>query len=114
VVVGDYYGQAIGEFDEQKISQIIKLRFACKALGADQTTAINNAVKLAEKIMLQFIQKMRKDFEDDSCGILRYVVLEKVKWEAFEGPWLDSFYGFDLEIPFKTYMPAYDPAQWTY
>ncbi|MFL5788637.1 MAG: hypothetical protein ACJ748_11335 [Flavisolibacter sp.] len=114
VVIANYYGQRIGEIDEKKIRQVIKIRFASTATGAnDRTTAINNAVKKAESIMFDFMTKLQNDFEEDDCGLLRFVDFEKMSWDAFEGDWLASFYGFDLEVPFKSYMPAYDAAKWT-
>lgn len=113
VVVSDYYGQCIGEYDDQKTRQVIKIRFPCKALGVDEVTAISSAISLSLRIMFQFQQRMRKDFEDDNCGILKYLDFEKMSWDIFEGPWLDSFYGFDLEIPFRSYLPALAGDQWT-
>jgi hypothetical protein len=113
VVVADYYGQVVGDPDDQKIRQVMKIRFACKAQGTDQATAIDAAEILAQTIMFDFMSRMRHDYENDNCGILRYVEFEKMSWEAFEGPWLDSFYGFDLEVSFKAYLPAFDENKWT-
>jgi hypothetical protein len=113
VVVIDYYGQIIQEYDDQKMQQAMRIMFGCKALtGNDQATRVNNAVQLSFKIMMDFITRMRYDFDEDNCGALKFVDFDKLSWEAFEGPVLDSFYGFNLEIPFRTYLPALDEDVW--
>lgn len=114
VVVADYYGQRVGDVDDQKLLLTIQVRFAVKkeSGGGDETDAINDAVKLAEKIMFQFWAQMEKDFQE-GCNALENLEPEKVTWHKIEEqPWLDDYYGWDLNISFKSWMPEYDAADW--
>jgi hypothetical protein len=111
VIVADYNGQRVGDYDDQKVRQVISVRFAVKSNGDDNTTAIKYAIQKAEEIMFDFVNKMQQDYETE-CGPLKNLEPEKISWNPFDGPWLDSFYGFDLDIPFKTYMPGFDSSKW--
>jgi hypothetical protein len=114
VVVADYSGQRIGEVDDQQLRMTLQLRFcARKETGTgDETNAINEAVKLAEKVMFQFLTQMEKDFQE-GCNALERLEPDKISWNKIEDqPWLDNYYGWDLNIPFRSYMPAYDASEW--
>lgn len=113
IAVADYYGQCIGEYDDEKTRQVLKVRIACKAVGDNKVTAVSSAISLALKITNQLRRRMRRDFEEEMCGVLKFVDFEQMSWEIFEGPWLDSFYGFDLEIPFRSYDEQLDDDEWS-
>lgn len=113
VVVSAVNGQRIGEFDDKKVRRGISLIFAAQAFVADSvTTAINDAITRAEEIMFDFMTQIDKDFAE-GCGPLRYFEPEKLSWEDIDGPWLDNYYGWELFVPFKSFMPAYDAAKWS-
>jgi hypothetical protein len=114
VVVADFYGQRIGEIDDKQLRMTLQLRFACrKPVGTkDETTAINEAVKKAEKLMFQFWNQMESDFQD-GCNALQNLEPEQVTWNKIDdAPWLDNYYGWDLNIPFGSYMPEHNTEDW--
>lgn len=114
VVVADYYGQRIGDIDDKELRLVLQVRFCCKKQSGsgDETEAINAAVKLAEKIMFQFWIKMETDFQA-GCNALDKMEPDKVSWNKIDDqPWLDDYYGWDLNIPFRSYMPEHNPEDW--
>lgn len=114
VVVADYYGQRIGEPDDKRLRLVIEIRFAVKKESGtgDETNAINEAVKKAEQIMFQFMNKMEMDFQE-GCNALETLEPEKITWNRIEDqPWLDDYYGWDLIVPFGSYMPPHDENDW--
>lgn len=114
VVVADYFGERVGAPDDKRMRAVVQLIFAVKKEAAteDETSAINDAIKLAEKIMFQFMTRMEKDMED-GCNALEALEPEAMRWDAIENqPWLDDYYGWELSIPFKSYIPAYDADDW--
>lgn len=114
VVVADIYGQRSGDADDQKIRYTVQIRFAVKKSSAtrDETNAINEAIKTAEAIMFQFIAMMEKDFRE-GCNALETLEPERMTWNKIDDqPWLDSYYGWDLNLSFGSYMPEHDEANW--
>lgn len=114
VVVADVYGQRVGDVDDYKLRYTVQLRFAVKkdSNTADETAAINTAVQTAEKIMFQFWSQMEKDFQE-GCNELDNLEPEKVTWNKIDDqPWLDDYYGWDLNISFGSFMPEYNEADW--
>lgn len=114
VVVADYYGQRIGDADDKRMRAVIQLRFAVKkdAASGDEQNAVNDAIKLAEKIMFQFMVRMEKDMQD-GCNALEALEPEKMVWDKIEEqPWLDDYYGWDLSVPFRSYIPEYNADDW--
>ncbi len=114
VVVADVYGQRVGEVDDYKLRYTVQLLFAVKKESntANETAAINTAIQTAEKIMFQFWNMMEKEFRE-GCNALENLEPEKVNWTPIQDqPWLDDYYGWVLNVPFGTYMPEYDTADW--
>lgn len=114
VVVADYYGQRIGDPDDKRLQLNSVLRFAVKKQSGtgDETDAINEAVRIAEKIMFQFLNMMEVDLAA-GCNALEGLQPEKITWNRIEEqPWLDDYYGWDLTVPFLSYMPAHDDEDW--
>lgn len=114
LVVADYYGQRKGDADDYQIRLTVQLRFATKRNVAtkDETDAINEAVQTAEAIMFKFMAKMEKDFRE-GCNALETMEPERITWTKIEDqPWLDGYYGWDLNLSFGSYMPAYDENDW--
>ena len=114
VVVADYHGQRIGDVDEKKLRMTVEVIFAVKKEPAteDETNAINDALKLAEKIMFQFWNQMEKDYQE-GCNALEYLEPGNVNWNKIDDqPWLNDFYGWILNVPFGSYMPGHDEGDW--
>lgn len=114
VVVADYYGQRIGDIDDKELRMVLEVYFAVKKADGTQneTNAINEAIKTAEKIMFQFWNKMEADFLE-GCNALERLEPDKVTWNKIEDqPWLDDYYGWSLNIPFRSYMPEHNPEDW--
>lgn len=115
VMMERFNGQAVGEFDANKLRQNITLRFA-KYLTApengDFEAAIDECMGQCLLIMFDFISKMRTDYLADSCGWLKYVDFPSVSWSEFDGPLIENHYGWDLNIPFRASFPAYRPDKW--
>jgi hypothetical protein len=62
--------------------------------------------------MFQFIKRLEKDY-DDGCNALEFLEPERMSWTKIENqPWLDNYYGWDLSLSFKSYMPEHDPDDW--
>jgi hypothetical protein len=55
---------------------------------------------------------MKKDQQDDDCGILQYLLSEQMVFTPVEGPVLEDHYGWEMVIPFSTNSPAYDATKW--
>lgn len=114
LVVADYYGQRKGDADDYQVRLTVQLRFCSKRAVAtrDESQAINDAVQKAEDIMFQFMAKMEADFRD-GCNALESLEPERISWSKIEDqPWLDGYYGWDLNLSFGSYMPAYDENDW--
>lgn len=114
VVVTDYYAVRVGDIEDQKLRMTMLIRFAVKKVsgGLDETNAINEAIKVAEDILLQFLSRIEFDFQNE-CPSLKNFEPEKSAWDKIEQqPWLDDYYGWDLTLNFITYMPEYDAEDW--
>lgn len=113
VVVADYYGQRIGDVDDQKLRITLSVIYAVKKKPntGNETEAINEAITTAETIMFQFWNKMEKDFQE-GCNALENLEPDKVTWTKIDQPWLDDYYGWEMHIPFGSYMPSYDAEDW--
>lgn len=112
VVISSASGQRIGDFDDKKVRRGLSIIFASKAFNnLDVTNSINTANNKAEEIMFDFLNKMDIDFLEE-CTLLQYFEPEKISWEQIEGPWLDNYYGWELFVPFKSFMPPYNAEKW--
>ncbi len=114
VIVADYFGQRIGDVDDKRIRLTMQVRFAVRkrANTGDETNAINEAIKKAEIIMFQFWNQMEYDYQE-GCHALDALEPEQVTWTRIEDqPWLDDYFGWDLNIPFRSFMPEHTPADW--
>lgn len=113
VVVSALSVQRIGDFDEKRIRRGVSLIFAAKAINndLDVTEAIKAANAKAEEILLDFVAKIDADFEE-GCDELQSFEPEKISWEDIDAPWLDNYYGYELFMPFKSYLPPYDSDKW--
>lgn len=114
VVVTSFRGRSFGGYDEKKMQQFIGLRFSCYAQPDDGESATEMALDKSYSIMLDFLVRMQKDYEEDDCSWLKFVDFENISWDEIpEQPWLINHYGWDMILPFKTYLPAYDAARWS-
>lgn len=114
LIVADVYGQRAGAPDDKRIRYTVQLRFAVKKKSGsgDNQDAINEAVKKAEKIMFQFVNVFEKEAEEGCNELEGYEPME-TRWDKIEEqPWLDDYYGWDLNISFLSYLHAYDAADW--
>lgn len=114
VIFSNYVGRAVGEFDDSRMNQTASLLFLYRPLGAtgDPAGEVKGAQQLAGDVMLQFYMRMKKDFEDDDCGILKWVKFEQMHFELVDGPVLEEHYGWEMSIPFDARFPAYDATKW--
>jgi len=63
-------------------------------------------------IMFQFMLRMEKDFEE-GCNALESLKPEKMTWDKIDDqPWIDNYYGWDLNIPFGSFLPEYNADDW--
>jgi hypothetical protein len=114
VIFSSYVGRAVGEFDDSRMNQNASLLFLYRPVGGSGNPAgeVKTAQQIAGDVMLQFYMRMKKDFEDDDCGILKWVRFEQMNFEILDGPVLEAHYGWEMSIPFDARFPAYDPAKW--
>lgn len=115
VMMERFSGQAVGEYDANKLRQNITIRFAkyleTRADG-DQEAAIDDCMSQCLLILFDFISRMRDDFNADSCGWLKGVDFSSISWSEFDGPLIENHYGWDMNIPFRASFPAYRPDKW--
>lgn len=117
VVVAGIRGKRTGEKDDRMLQRVMVLRIVSYAQNSTDEE-VRAALKLSEQLVLDFITEMEKKQEDDAdadvCGIMQYLQPEYFSWEEVEDqPWLINHYGWDLEVPFKLFMPKRDPNKWT-
>lgn len=115
VMIERFNGRAIGEYDANKMQQFLTVRFA-KVLeiptDGDFEAELVNCLDDVYLIMMDFVSRMRFDFEADNCSWLKYVDLISLSWAEFQGPIIERHYGWDLVIPFKASFPAYREDKW--
>lgn len=118
VVVAAINGRRVGDKDDRMLQREMILRIVSYAQNST-SEEIECALKKAEAIMFDLMTEMEKKQEDDidgdaTCGMMRYLRPEDFKWDPVEDqPWLINHYGYDLIVPFRVFMPKYDPAKWT-
>jgi hypothetical protein len=119
VVVVDTGGHRVGHKDDRMLQRELVLRFACYAeKNGDVAAAKKAAITKAEEIMFDFMTEMELQQESDldqdiPCGVMHYLQPENYSWqEITDQPWLLNHFGWDLTVPFRTYMPAHDAAKW--
>lgn len=114
VIMVDCFGQRILHQDDDRVRQTLVIRFAVyKQSGeGNETNSINEAIKKAMRIMFDFLNRIQNDAAV-MCEEVRDLEPDLATWDKIEDqPWLDSYYGWDLTIPYRGFMPAYDPTQW--
>lgn len=116
VMIERFNGRAVGDYDANKAQQFVTIRFA-KLLDiptdGDFETALVACMDQCYLIMLDYVSKMRFDYEADSCSWLKHVDFKSISWAEFQGPIIEQHYGWDLVIPFLSAMPAYRAEKWT-
>jgi len=118
VIVAAIGGRRVGHKDDRQIRREMVIRFACLAeKNTDPVAAKRQALASAEKIMMDFFTKMERqqeeDLDQDNYGVMHYLDPENVSWEEIEDqPWFINHYGWDLIVPFRTFMPGYDEDSW--
>jgi hypothetical protein len=116
VIMQSFNGRAVSEYDPNFMQQTLVLRFA-KYLGTNTggnfETEIDTCMNDCYLVMMDFISRMKHDYEADTCAWLKRVDFSGLFWSEFAGPVLDRHYGWDLTIPFIASFPAYRSAKWT-
>ena len=117
VVIHTISGHRVGDRDDKAVQREMWIRFASYADNSTEDE-IKAAQKRAEAIMFDFIGEMERKQEadldaDEDCGIMHYLRPEEFHWEEIEDePWLLNHYGYDLLVPFRMNMPAFDQSKW--
>jgi hypothetical protein len=112
IVVGGFNGRSIGSFEEETVKNVLQVRFSCYAKTVTSADIIM-ATEKALNILLEFWKRMMKDFNDDDCAWMKGIEWENISFDDFEQPWLTNHYGWDLFIPYRTSLPAFDNNKWT-
>lgn len=112
VGIGNFTGRAVGAAGEGKLQPVADLIFIVHAGPAMVGINVQQALSKAFRIMIEFYSRMVYDFENDDCGPLRGLIPESMTFQPIEGAVLDSYYGWEMSIPFKIRTPDYDPAKW--
>lgn len=110
VVVKSFFGVASGEFDDAEMQNTMVLCFSSYA-KAVKSSEIIEASEQSFQILLDFVTRMRKDFEDQPCPWK--IDWERIQFDEIEQPWLQNHYGWDLLIPYRTVLPAYNENRWS-
>lgn len=109
-VVAAINGQRTGEIDSRALRRGVTLLFSSKASRrGERGDAVTAAMETAESIMFDFANQIEQD-SDLFCGW--QLDLTGMSWDEIEGMWLDNYFGWMLFIPFKGYMPPYNPLVW--
>lgn len=113
VIVARYYGRAMGDATDERMLQTISIYFASYAVGST-AQAINCATSLAFRIMLDFVARFRQDLKGASyCDALTDLELKNISWDEIpDQPFLENHFGWELTLPFSSYMPAYNEDKW--
>jgi hypothetical protein len=114
VVVDQFSGKAVGEFDDHKLQQHVSLLFLVRTdVNADNPySAIQAALAKAWGILFDFYARMKQDMLDDDCGPLKHLQAEQMNFSPVDGPVLESHYGWEMTIAFKVNAPAFDASKW--
>lgn len=111
VIIKSFFGKAVGEYDDFAVSNTLVISFSSYA----KTVASKDIVAASElsfEIMLDFWVKMLHDDEEDNCLWLKTVDWQNIQFDEIEQPWLQNHYGWELIIPYKTTLPAFDISKW--
>lgn len=115
VVVSNFIGRAIGDYDTHKLRQNASLMFLKRT--ASNTGApyqeVQDAQDAAMAVMFDFYSRMKFDYDQDDCGPLKYIRTELMTFTPVDGPVLEEHYGWEMTIPFDAYAPSYNPVKWT-
>lgn len=113
LLVTAFRGRTVGEYDSAKMQQYIGLRFTSYAPVSEANAGREAALNKSYEIMLDFVARLRYDYEQDTCSWLHWVEWTGIDWDEIDPqPWLVNHYGWDLVLPFRTTMPAYNPEKW--
>jgi hypothetical protein len=111
MVIMNFFGRAAGEFDDAEVRPTIVIRFSSYAKTVSSAD-ITIAEEKAFEILMDFWVRLRHDFEEDNCLWLKFIDWQNIQFDTMDGPMLVNHYGWDLVIPYKTYLPAYDSTRW--
>lgn len=111
VVVKSFFGRASGDYEDAGMKNTIVICFSSYAITVKSADIVAASEK-AFTIMADFLVKMRQDFEYDDCAWLKGVDWNNVQFDEIEQPWLQNHYGWDLVLPYRTVLPAYDANRW--
>ncbi len=111
VVIAGVNGNRRGDVDDNEIRRGVSIVFATRAsTSGNAGTGIDTALEKSEQIMFDFMNKM---YQDQQEGCMLEFTLEQCSWDEIDAPWLDNYYGWVLFVPFRGYMPLYNPDKWT-
>ncbi|MGN6477248.1 MAG: hypothetical protein ACTHKV_08480, partial [Flavipsychrobacter sp.] len=111
VVIMSFFGRASGDVEDPAVMNTIVVRFSCYAKTVN-SAEITTALEKAFSIMQDFWTRMMNDYREDSCLWLNQADWTNIQFEEIEQPWLQNHFGWDLVLPYKTYLPAYNPEKW--
>lgn len=111
VLVKSFFGRAGGDYDDAEMLNTIVLTFSSYAKNVTSVEIVR-ASELSFRILMDFLTRMRQDFEEDDCTWLRWVKWGEIRFDEIEQPWLQNHYGWDLIIPYEATLPAYEAAKW--
>lgn len=113
LIVDNLTGRSVGELDENKFQQTWVLTFlGHHQIGsADPTDNRDDVIQKTWEIMMDFRNKMIKDWYDNSCGALQGISFN-MSWKVIEDMVLEQHYGFELTIQQTVVAPGYDAAKW--
>lgn len=112
IVVGSFNGRAIGTFEDEKVKNVLQVRFSSYAKTVSSADIIL-ATEKALSILFDFWRRMMKDYNDDDCAWMKGIEWENISFDDIEQPWLTNHYGWDLVIPYRTTLPEFNNAKWT-
>lgn len=113
VVMLNFSGR-ITDDEATKTSVNISIMFLSKAKNMvnNKANEIERAQQEAYDVMMDFILKMKNDYDEEwGCGELQNLQIEQISFDPI-GPVNQLEYGWKMNLPFVTNMPAYNPANW--
>lgn len=112
VTIDQFSGRAIGEFDDGKLQQTVTIAFLMKIGDGDPYQKVQEALAKTMQLLHDFYARMKRDYELDSCGPLRFLQPESMSFSPIDGPILENHYGWEMNIPFNVFAPAFDAEKW--
>lgn len=108
-----FTGRATGDVESDMLRQEASLQFLRRAdESGDPGINVQVAMNAAMTLMFDFYARIKKDFADDDCGVLKYLQPEQMTFQPVDDVQIEAHYGWEMTLPFGSAAPAYNADKW--